>query len=380
MKVLQKAWNLLSGDVKASLQRAESNLNALSTVDLGPKRPFSVGEFALWAQLTGPQFAAQVAAAVSLVEAPANHRKASTVAKEVLAIMPGNRTGHSIKKFLEAPFAGKHPKHNTKGTKAAAAEAAVLTAAEAIAVMDSEEAKRLAAEFEAMGGGALTMALAQEAEPGDPLRECWLAHERLRVPEVRSINRAEILTARTDTAAEGGEISAAEAAAAEAAAAKEAVAAAEAAAAAGGAAKAAADALGARTALAPELPKEPGGSASGVAEDAEEIPRRPMFSVGAREELKTRGGSLSSEGANAAVQAERLTPINYLRSLQFTYALLLNEMAILNLSSEFIFMVNAIPHCTISKSSPVYRDLSRSPNSNFKMKLPLKVFKQAPFT
>ena len=44
-----------------------------------------------------------------------------------------------------------------------------MTAAEAIAVVDLEEAKRLAAEFVAMGGGALTMALAQEAEPGDPL-------------------------------------------------------------------------------------------------------------------------------------------------------------------------------------------------------------------
>jgi hypothetical protein len=64
------------------------------------------------------------------------------------------------------------------------AEAAV-TADEAIAVAASEEAKRLAAEFEAMGGGALTMALAQEAEPGDPLRECWLAHERLHVSEAR---------------------------------------------------------------------------------------------------------------------------------------------------------------------------------------------------
>ena len=38
-----------------------------------------------------------------------------------------------------------------------------MTAAEAIAVADLEEAKCLAAEFEAMGGGALTMALAQEA-------------------------------------------------------------------------------------------------------------------------------------------------------------------------------------------------------------------------
>jgi hypothetical protein len=34
------------------------------------------------------------------------------------------------------------------------------------------------------------MALAQETEPGDLLRECWLAHERLRVSEARSINRA----------------------------------------------------------------------------------------------------------------------------------------------------------------------------------------------
>ena len=124
-RFLKKAWNLLSDNVKASLQSAESNLNALSTVDLGPKRPFSVGECALWARLTGPQFSTQVAAVVSLVEAPANHCEATT------------------------------------------AEAAVA-AAEAIAVADLEEAKRLAAQFEALGGVALIMALAQEAEPGDP--------------------------------------------------------------------------------------------------------------------------------------------------------------------------------------------------------------------
>ena len=92
-----------------------------------------------------------------------------------MAIKYGNTTGHSIKKFLESPFAGKHPKLIPKGAKVAAAEAAV-TAAEAIAVADLEEAKHLAAEFEALGGCALTMALAQEAEPGDPLRECRLAH------------------------------------------------------------------------------------------------------------------------------------------------------------------------------------------------------------
>ena len=278
VQVLQKAWKLLSDDVKASLQRAESNLNALNTVDLGPKRPFSVGECALWARLTGPQFAAQVAAVVSLVEAPpVNHCKATT------------------------------------------AEAAVA-AAEAISVADLNKTKRLAAEFEALGSGALTMALAQEAEPGDPLRECWLALERLRVSETRSISYKEILMACTDAAAEAAAVSAAEAAAAEAAAAEaaaavEAVAAAEAAAAvesaaaAGGAAKAAADAPGAEAALAPELPKEPGGGADGMAEGAEETPGRPVFSVGALEELKTRGGSVSSEKANAAAQAERSTPI-----------------------------------------------------------------------
>jgi hypothetical protein len=92
------------------------------------------------------------------------------VVKEAMAVKYGNTTGHSIKKILESPFAGKHLKLISKGTKAAAAEAAV-TAAEAIAVADLEVAKHLAAKFGALGGGALAMALAQEAEPGGPLRE-----------------------------------------------------------------------------------------------------------------------------------------------------------------------------------------------------------------
>jgi hypothetical protein len=89
------------------------------------------------------------------------------LAKEAMAIKYGSTTGHSIKKFLELPFAGKHPKLISKGPKTAAAEAAV-TAAEAIAVADLEEANRIIADFEALGGGALTMALAQEAEPAPP--------------------------------------------------------------------------------------------------------------------------------------------------------------------------------------------------------------------
>ena len=47
-----------------------------------------------------------------------------------------------------------------------------MTAADAIAVADLEEAKHLAAEFEAVGGEALTMAIAQEAKPGDHYLSC----------------------------------------------------------------------------------------------------------------------------------------------------------------------------------------------------------------
>jgi hypothetical protein len=138
------------------------------------------------------------------------------------------------------------------------------------------------------------------------------------------------------------------------------------------ASKAAAEAPGGEAALSPELPKEPGGGADGMAEDAEEIPGRP-------EELKTRGVSLSSEGANAAAQAERPTPIKLLRSLQHNNAIISNAITTLNLSQEFIFMV-LYPHSTIYKSSPVDRDLSRSPNLSFKMKLHLKVVQQAQCT
>jgi hypothetical protein len=85
---------------------------------------------------------------------------------------------------------GKQPEVICKGTKAAAAEAAEI-AIEAIAATELEETNRLAAEFEALGGGVLTMALAKAAAPGDPLRECWLAREQLRMSEGRSIDRAE---------------------------------------------------------------------------------------------------------------------------------------------------------------------------------------------
>jgi hypothetical protein len=49
--------------------------------------------------------------------------------------MFGNKTGLSIKNFLQSPFAGKYQKLISKGTKAAAAEEAVV-AAKSIAVAD----------------------------------------------------------------------------------------------------------------------------------------------------------------------------------------------------------------------------------------------------
>jgi hypothetical protein len=65
-------------------------------------------------------------------------------------------------------------------------------------------------------------------------------------------------------------------------------------------------------------------------EEAKVVPGRPVFSVGAREELKTRGGSLSSEGTNAAVKAERSAPIKVLRSLAYINIPIVNDIATYN--------------------------------------------------
>ena len=135
------AWSLLEPSQRSHLLsfmkvqairelRSEPRAPSTAATQRSPRRPGGRG-----LQGREPVVSAQVAAVVSLVEAPANHRMATTVAKEAMAIKYGNTTGHSIKKFLEAPVAGKHPKPMRKGTKAAVAEAAV-TAAEAIAVAD----------------------------------------------------------------------------------------------------------------------------------------------------------------------------------------------------------------------------------------------------
>jgi hypothetical protein len=115
VRVLEEAWDLLLGDVKDIFRIAESNLDVLNTVDLGPKRPFGVGECALCARLAGPQFAVQVGEVVSLAEAPANHRETTTVAKEVMAIEYSNKTSHTFRKFLLVTLRRRTPQAHSKG-------------------------------------------------------------------------------------------------------------------------------------------------------------------------------------------------------------------------------------------------------------------------
>ena len=84
------------------------------------------------------------------------------VTKDAAAIRYVHNTATSIANYLRSTVLGKRPKLIRKGTKAAAAEPAAI-ATEAIAAVDLTEIKRLASEFEALGGGALTIALADAA-------------------------------------------------------------------------------------------------------------------------------------------------------------------------------------------------------------------------
>ena len=143
-KTLQEAWNIVSDDVRALLVDAESKLTKLNSINLGPKRSFTVAECALWAALCGVRFAAQVAAVVSLEEVTKSHGKISVLAKDVAAIRYGHSTATSITKYLRSPVFGNRPKLVHKKTKAAAAEAAEI-AAEAEAAARMEKTKRLAA-------------------------------------------------------------------------------------------------------------------------------------------------------------------------------------------------------------------------------------------
>jgi len=113
--VLIEAWSLLPIEVQAVFLDAESKLGTLNPIDLGPKRSVTVGESALWSKMCGVQFAAQIAAAVSLEEPPTSCYKAAALAKEVGAIRYSNITPRSITKFLESPVTATRPQAHPKG-------------------------------------------------------------------------------------------------------------------------------------------------------------------------------------------------------------------------------------------------------------------------
>ena len=68
--MLQEAWGLVPDGVRVLLVEAESKLTELKSINLGPKRSFTVAESVLWIELYGLRFAAEVAATVSLEEVP----------------------------------------------------------------------------------------------------------------------------------------------------------------------------------------------------------------------------------------------------------------------------------------------------------------------
>ncbi len=145
-----------------------------------------------------------------------DYSKMAAVAKDVAAIRYTYYTATSIANDSRSPVIGKHPKLVRKNTKAAAVEAAEI-AAEAEGTACMEETKRLAAEYEAMGGGAGTEALAQAAELGDLLRERWSAQTLLRESDRRAARFGELMSVREAIAAETAATTAAVAAAATAA-------------------------------------------------------------------------------------------------------------------------------------------------------------------
>ena len=147
--------------------------------------------------------------------------------------------------------------------------------------------------------------------------------------EARSINCAEILTARTDAVAEPAEV-------------------------------------GARAALAPSCRKCLAAARAAWPRTPRRFPGGPCLVWGPR-------GIETSRQVAQQRGSERGSPGREINTDQAVY-----EYTALILSSKFIYMA-IYPHSTISKSSPVDRDLSRSRNSNFKMKYYLKAFQQAPF-
>ena len=70
-------------------------MTELKSINLGPKRTFTVAESILWTKLCGVQFTAEVAATVSLEEVPKGFKKPAAVAKDAAAIKEPGFHGHA---------------------------------------------------------------------------------------------------------------------------------------------------------------------------------------------------------------------------------------------------------------------------------------------
>ena len=97
-------------EVCVLLVEAESKLTELESINLGPKRTFTVAESILWTGLCGLQFTAEVAATVSLEEVTRGPSRLAAVAKDAAAIRYGNCTTNSIKNYLSSPVFRKLPR------------------------------------------------------------------------------------------------------------------------------------------------------------------------------------------------------------------------------------------------------------------------------
>jgi hypothetical protein len=218
------------------------------------------------------------------------------VAKDAMAIRYHQKTSPSITRFLEAPFAGKHSELIKKGTKATVAEAAEV-AAKTEVVGQQEKTVRLPSEFEALGGGAYTAAQsmvieATAAEAAAASKAATAAHEdRTPLKELNLVNYssggAETMGKVDFTALPGPPASLDGA---------------------GGLPR-----LAVGCGEATEMTFDPNtceyavGASSMHSRLQAQIPYYSVVAISrdSNEEFKARGGSLSSEEAKAAIQAEQ---------------------------------------------------------------------------
>jgi len=95
------------------------------------------------------------------------------------------------------------------------------------------------------------------------------------------------------------------------------------------------------------------------------IPRYAVVAVSrdGNEELKTRGGLLSNEGAKAVVQAEKSTPINLLGLLEYSIMLILNNITTPNFIIRVHLHGKRCPHTVHFLNHHQLTSASREPRN-----------------